>query len=88
MRFSRPSIGPFPVQKARAQIVRGLWMQDSLFQRHHGDAVFPFAVDPQAEGFHIFVPPQNIVDRFPQGAGALAVDDGHGLPLAHDGAGK
>ena len=57
-------------------------------QRNHGDAVFALAVNAQPEGFHILIPPQDVMNGFPQSAGSLAVNDGHGFQMPHDGAGE
>ena len=54
-----------------------------LFQRDHGDAALALAVDPQTEGFHRLAPPQDVVYRLSQSAGALAVDDGDGVQFSH-----
>ena len=59
-----------------------------LLHGHHSDAVFALTVNAQTERLHIFVPPQDIMHRIPQCAGALAVDDGDGLQMAHDGSGE
>ena len=44
-------------------------------QLHDGHAVLPLAVAAQAEGFHRAVAAEGLMDRLPQGAGPLAMDD-------------
>jgi hypothetical protein len=57
-----------------------------LFQGGYGNAVLALAVNAQTEGSSpAGLRRSMLVDRLAQRAGALAVDNGDGFQLAHDG---
>src|SRR5699024_1755515 len=56
-----------------------------LFHSHHGDAVLSFTICTRAGRFHISAVLEVLPHCLAQSPGALAVDDGHRLQLAHEG---
>ena len=64
----------------------GIHKPQSLFQLNDCDSGLTFAIAAQTEALDGLVPLEHLVDGLAQGAGTLAMDDGHGAQLGHDGA--
>ena len=64
----------------------GIHKPQSLFQLNDCDSGLAFAIPAQSEALDGLVPLEHLVNGLAQSAGTLAMDDGHGAQLGHDGA--